>query len=554
MLRKKSLRLLTLGLSLALTGSLFAGCAGKKQTTQTKEQVIRYNIGAEPKTVDPTLNNSVEGGNIIENTFVGLFKVDDKDQPVPGMAEKYEVSSDGLKYTFTLRKDAKWSDGKPVTAHDFEYSWKRALNPKTAAEYAYQLYYIKNGEAYNNSENPQATVKATEDQVGVKALDDNTLEVTLEYPTAYFLSLLSFPTYMPLRKDIVEGNKEWATKPETYVSNGPFMMKEWKPKDTIVLAKNPNYFDSKNVTLDKLELKMVDKETTSLSAFKSGQLDITDLIPAEEKQNLLKDGSAKAYPYLGIYYYSLNISKEAEKVNPEAAKALKDVRVRKALNLAIDRTELVDKVTKGGEKAATGYVPHGILDKNGKDFRAVDYLPATAKVEEAKKLLTEAGYPDGKGFPSFEIIYNDGQGHKNIAQAVQEMWRKNLGINVELKSVERKVQLANLSSKNYIVSRTGWIADYVDPMTFLDMFVTGGGNNNPGYNNPDYDKLIDAAKKETDLTKRNEIMAKAHEILMTDLPVIPLYEYTNVSLMKNNIEGVHKSPLGFVFFEKAKLK
>lgn len=549
MLKRKKLGFMTAVLATVVLASTFAGCGKKADDKAAVSQVVRYNLGAEPKTIDPGLNNSVEGGTIDVNAFEGLTNVDAQNKVNPGVAEKWDVSADGLTYKFTLRKDAKWSDGKGVTAKDFQYAWLRALDPDTASEYAYQLYYIKNGEAFNNSKNPAwKGAKATKDQVGIKVVDDYTLEVTLAAPTAYFPSLLAFPTYMPVRQDMVEKDKEgWARNAATFVSNGPFKLKEWKEKESINFVKNDNYWNAKSIKLDSIEYKTIDAETSSLAGFQSGQIDATDFLPADQKQSLIKSGDAVLCPYLGTYYYALNISPNAEKTDANA-KVLKDVKVRKALSLAINRKDLVENVTKAGEIPATTFVPKGIVDTAGAEFKNKDYYKAEGDVTEAKKLLADAGFADGKGFPKLEILYNTGQGHQNIAQAIQDMYKKNLGIDVTLRNVERKVQLDNLSKKDYVISRTGWIADYNDPMTFLDMFVTGGGNNNPGYENPEYDKLITAAKAETDSTKRTKLMHDAEDMLMNDMPLIPLYYYTNVMAVKSNIKGIEKSPLGFVFF------
>jgi oligopeptide transport system substrate-binding protein len=542
MLKRNKMKVLSLILATLVVGTTFVGCGKKDETSSTAkvDQIIKYNLGAQPKTIDPGLNNSVEGGIVDVNAFEGLENVDANNKVTPGVAEKYDVSSDGLKYTFHLRKDAKWSDGKNVTANDFYYAWSRALAPETASDYAYQLFYIKNGEAYNGG-------KAKVEDLGIKVVDDYTLEVTLEAPTAYFLSLTAFPTYFPVRKDIVEANKEsWANDPKSFVSNGAYKMSEYAQKDHMTFVKNDNYWDKSNVKLDKIQYTMLDNETASLNAFESGDIDATDLLPAEQKQSLIKDGKAKVYPYLGTYFYDFNVT--GKNVAPEVAKALNNVNVRKALSLAIDRTAIVESVTKGGELPATSFVPKGIVDSAAKEFKNKDYLKATADVDGAKKLLADAGYPEGKGFPKLEIKYNTGQGHQNIAQAIQDMWKKNLGIDVTLVNEERKVQLDDLTKHNFAICRASWIADYNDPMTFIDMYYTNGGNNNPGYTNPEYDKLVDAAKKETDPAKRTEAMHKAEDILMNDLPIMPIYYYTNVLALKNNIKDVQKSPLGFVYF------
>ncbi|WP_010240803.1 peptide ABC transporter substrate-binding protein [Clostridium arbusti] len=543
MLKSKKSRLCALVMSAVIVGTLLGGCGSKSSTTKS-EQKITFNLNADPKTIDPALNSSVEGATVIANAFEGLLDVDSKNQPIAGVASKWDITDGGKHYTFHLRKEAKWSDGKPVKAQDFEYAWKRALAPETASDYAYQLYYLKGGEAYNQG-------KASVDQVGVKATDDYTLDVDLENATPYFLGLMSFPTYMPVRKDIVDAHpKDWAIKGATYVSNGAFKLQDWKPKDSLNFVKNTNYWNAKNIKLDTLKYTVLDQETSYLSAFQSSQIDMIYAPPAEQIPTLLKNGTAKTYANLGTYYYSFNLAPDAAKINPDAAKVMQNPKVRQAISLAIDRTKLVKDVTKGGQNPATSFVPKGITI-DGKDFKDKEYYKPTADVAQAKQLLAEAGYPDGKGLPSLEVIYNNGQGHQSIAQAVQDMLKKNLNINITLRSVERTVQLNDTTKHQYIMARNGWSADYADPMTFLDMWVTGAGNNVAGYSNPDYDKLIDAAKGETDVAKRTTEMHEAEDILMKDMPVIPLYEYNYVVCEKNYVKGVNVSPLGFFYFQNA---
>ncbi len=546
MLRKRISKFSLILLTLAMTASAFSGCSSKTPNTDGVAQVITYNLGAEPKTIDPALNDAVDGATVISNAFEGLARLDDKENPIPGVAKDWKVSQDGLNYTFNLRKEATWSDGQPVKAQDFEFAWKRALNPDTGAEYAYQLFYLKNGEAYNGKQ-------ATADAVGVKAKDDYTLEVTLEYPTAYFLSLMAFPTYFPVRKDVVEKDpKAWSTKPESYICNGPFKMKEWKPKDVLTFVKNDKYWNAKNVKLETLNYKMIDQATSALSAFRTNEMDFIESPPSQEIPGLLADKTAKIYPYLGVYYLEFNLTDKAKELDADVAKALSDVRVRKALTLAIDRKVIVDNVTKGEQIPAGAFVPNGIPeDKSGKEFRNKDYYNPKGDITEAKRLLAEAGYPDGKGFPKLIYLYNTNEGHQNIAVAIQDMWKKNLNIQVELKNEEWKVFQKTRTDKNYLLARAGWIADYVDPMTFIDLLHSKSGNNDPGYNNPDYDAKVMAAKKETDPAKRMKYLHDAENILMKDMPVIPIYFYTNVVCMKPYLKGIHKSPLGFVFFDKA---
>lgn len=537
-------KILAMTLSTAIVGGTFLGCGSSNSTASSRgsEQKIVYNIAADPKTIDPQLNSAVDGSKVIRNAFEGLMREIENGEVENGIAESYEVSEDGLVYTFHIRDNAKWSDGEDVTASDFEYGWKRALNPKTAAEYAYQLFYVKNGEAYNSG-------KASVDDVGIKVIDDKTIEVTLESAVPYFLSLLAMPVYYPVRQDIVEeyGDK-WALKPETYVSNGPFKMTEWNNKESMTFVKNENYWDADNVKLETLVFRLIDDQTTTLSAFRNGELDIMEQPPTTEIQTLISEGVAKIYPYLGTYFYVVNVSGEG--LSSKAVDALQDVRVRKALSLAIDRTLITEKVSMGGETPATSYVPKGLTDTQGDEFHK-DYSDVTTNIEEAKKLLEEAGYPNGEGLPTITFTYNTASNHQMIAQAIQDMWKTNLGINVELKNEEWAVFQNTRNNFQYEICRHGWIGDYNDPMTFLDMWVTGSGQNNAGYSNAEYDSLIDQAKAEQDGTKRTELLRQAEDILMEDMPIIPIYYYTNIVCANDNVKGYVKSPLGAMLFRKA---
>lgn len=507
-----------------------------KSTQAAAKQVFTYINGAEPRYLDPAKNNAADAANIIINVFEGLTRVNVKGETVPGIAKSWEVSKDGLTWTFHLR-DAKWSDGKAVTAYDFEYAWKRALDPKTGSEYAYQLYYLKNGKKYNEN-------KAKASDVGVKALDSKTLKVTLESPTPYFLSLTNFPTYFPVRKDLVEkyGDK-WATDPKTYIGNGPFKMTKWVHNSYIEFVKNPNYWDAKSITLEKITYKLSEDDKANLLAFEAGQVDGAESVPTEEIPRLIKQKKMKIWPLLGTYYYDVNC-----KVKP-----FNDKRVRQALSLAIDRQYIVDQIGRLGQKPATGFVPYGIKGIS-KDFRqeSGNYLPAKPDLAKAKKLLAEAGYPDGKGFPEIEIIYNTNAGHQKIAEAIQDMWKK-LGIKVKLSNMEWKVLQDRRQKKDFMVARDGWLGDYVDPMTFLDLFTSYSDNNNTNWSSPKYDELIDKAKKTSDRAQRMKYMMQAEKILMDDYVMIPIYFYVKGHVIKDYIKNYYISPLGFNYFMYAKI-
>jgi len=530
----KLYRILPVFLIIALCIAMNVGC--QEKAGNAMKQSISYNLGAEPETIDPALNLTVDGANVILANFEGLMRLDKNNKAIPGIAESYTKDSD-TKYTFKLR-DAKWSDGKPVTAMDFEYAWKRVLAPETGAEYAYQLYYIKNGEAYN-------TKKVTADAVGVKVIDEKTLEVTLESPTAYFLELLASPTYMPVRQDIVEANPEkWTTTPSTYIGNGPFKMTAWRPKDAMEFVKNDNYYDADRIKLNKLIFRMVEEPNTYLTAWETGEIDIVENPPPTEVARLKSENKLIISPYLGTYFYTLNTNK----------KPLDDKRVRKALTYAIDRQSLIQNVIKNESFPATAFVPNGIPDADiTRDFRDIGgaYFKPEGQVAEAQKLLAEAGYPNGEGFPALTLLYNKTSYHAPLAQAVQDMWKKNLNITVNLQVQEWKILQNNRTSGNYEIARHGWIADYMDPMTFMDLFRTDGGNNDPKYSNKAYDDLIDGAKRENDPQKRMQMLHDAENILMEDMPIIPIFFYTNPVLVKPYIKGVTKSPLGFTYFDEA---
>lgn len=531
-------KICAVALTLALGMSVFAGCGS------SNSDALIYNLGEDPETIDPTLNTSSGAGSIIDNAFEGLMRLDENEKAIPGVAESVDESADGLVYTFHLREDAKWSDGQGVTAKDFEYSWVRALTKETAAEYAYQLFYIKNGQKFNEG-------KATRDELGIKVIDDYTLEVTLESPTAYFKELTAFTTYMPLREDIVSADPEgWALDPATYVSNGPFKLVQWDIKDQLVFEKNEEYWNAKEIKLPGVVFKLVTDQNTAYASLKAGDFDMVDTVPPSEIASGQEEGLVTIYPNLATYMLVLNVGKQST-LPEDVKKVLNDPKVRRALSISIDRKAIVENVTKSGQVPAYSYVPKGILNSEGKDFADKEYYDANqANVEEAKKLLAEAGYPNGEGLPTLEFMYNTEGDHKLVAQAIQQDWAK-IGVNVELVNQEWKVFLNTRQEGQYEIARHGWSGDYVDPMTFLDLWVTGGGNNDAGYSNAEYDALVNQAKAESDQAKRWELMRQAEDILMEDMPIIPLYYYTKVKAAKPEVKGVRVSTLGHVFFDKA---
>ncbi|MGL4569770.1 MAG: peptide ABC transporter substrate-binding protein [Clostridium sp.] len=550
MKNSKIKKICALVLTAVLGTSVLAGCGGKDSSGGSSEQHLIHNLGTEVKTIDPALNNAVDGSIVIANAFEGLYRMDENLKPAPGVAEDVKVSDDKLVYTFKLRKDAKWSDGKEVTADDFKYAWTRALDPKVAADYAFQLYYIKGAEEFN-------TGKGKAEDLGIKVVDPQTLEVTLKNPTPYFLELTAFPTYMPVRQDIVDANKDtWTQKADTYVSNGPFKMTDYKMKDAYELAKNDNYWNKDSVKLDKLTFKMIADETSAYASVKNGEIQVSDKVPTVEIKKGKEEGIVQIYDKLGTYFFAINVNNHADKLDPKVKEALGKKEVRQALNLAINRKQIVDEVAQGGQTPAWSFVPTGMKDEDGKEFADKKYWNPDEyekNVEKAKELLEKAGYKDGKGLPELELSYNTDEGNKAIAESIQQMWSK-IGVNVKLVNQEWAVFQDSRKNGQYEIARHGWIGDYLDPMTFLDMWMTGLGNNDPKFANKDYDELIRTAMKETDVAKRKEALRKAEDILMDEMPIIPIYYYTDVKAVDKSVKGMVVSPLGQVYYDKASIE
>lgn len=503
-----------------------------------------WNIGTDSKTFDPQLNSAVDGSCVINNTFSGLLR-DKYDgngiQPeiAEAIPEPVENADGTVTYTFKL-KETKWSDGQPLTAKDFVYAWKRAADPATASEYAYIMAPILNATEITAGEKDPS-------ELAVKAVDDLTLEVTLVQPTAYFPELCTFATYMPVREDIIsegDNNTEgtWAKDPAKAVSNGPFYLTSYTMSSEAVFTKNPNYWNADAVKIDKIIGKMIVDESTSLTGFKNGEIDINDKIPPEEIPQLIASGEAVTAPYIGTGFYVINQNTQIE--------ALKDARVRKALSMALDRQAICDNVLRAGQLPATGFMPTGFTDPDGNDFRekAGDYyLKANAQVEEAKALLAEAGYPNGEGIPEIEIMYNTSENLKALSESIQEMW-KQLGITCKLNNQEWAVFQDTRYNATYpAVARHGWIGDYQDPQTFLDMFMTGNVQSGCAYSNPAFDEQLKLGMASSGKT-RYDAFYQAESILLEDAYVIPIYFYTNTINAAPRVKGWTRASTGQYWF------
>lgn len=529
-------KLLSVPLALAL--SFMTGAAMAQGVVK---QELVWDMGGEPETLDPQLCVNSNGGNIIDNIFEGLMR-DTHGKIVPAMAESYKISKDQLTYTFKLR-DAKWSDGKPVTARDFEYAWKRAVDPKIGGGYyGFQLFYIKGATEF-------AKGTGKREDVAVKAVDDRTLVVTLTAPTPYFLSLTAFITACPVRQDIVEKDPEgWANKPETCVTNGPFKLGEIKMGDRVVLVKNPNYWNAAKVKLQKVDCLLLADATVALTAYENNEIHVVDEVPTQEIARLKKtDPNFTIEDRLGTGYYIFNVNK----------KPVDNPKVRRALSLAIDRKAIVENVLKAGQKPAVGFIPYGMKDTSGKEFRDVigNYGgdPNRAMVPEAKKLLAEAGYPNGKGFPEIEILFRTSASYKGIAEAIQEMWRKNLNINVRLSNQESGVFSSSRRAGNYVVAQASWAADFVDPMTFLDLFTSYSGNNYTQWKSKEYDGLIEKTKLQKAGPARDKLMRDAEKVLIENSIIMPIFHMSDPNLIRSNTKGVEVTTLGHFYFGNAEM-
>ena len=518
----KTISFLMLMLSISLTG---CGSGESNISLGNRTGILYWGNGTEPASLDPHIATGVPEHHIMSSVMEGLVLKDRKSlEPRPGVAESWTISDDGRIYTFKLRDDARWSNGDPHIANDYVWSWWRALQQALGNQYAYMLFPIKNAKRYYDRE--------TEDfeDVGVKALDQRTLQVTLTNPTPYFLQLLDHYSLFPVHQATIEkfGNADQRGTRWSYegnlVSNGPFKLDEWKINRHITVTRNLHYWDNDNVALNGIVFKPVENTVTEERMFRAGQLHVTSNVPADKISTYRKSNSTelKIAPYLGTYFYRLNIK------TPQ----LQDRRVRRALGMAIDREKLVENITKGGQIPAYTMTPPGTMG----------YYPTSTLAfdpEGAKNLLSEAGYPNGEGFPAIEILYNTNEGHRKIAVALQEMWKDYLNIDIKLLNQEWKVYLATESAGDYQMSRGGWIGDYVDPNNFLDMFLCGGGNNRTGWCNEEYDRLIlEVAPSQSSHEERLAVFQQAETMLLDDMPIIPVYTYTSVKLVDSSVENL----------------
>lgn len=512
-------------LALAALGGLLA-CSGDDLPDSGK--TLRLALTTEPPTLDWSLATDGVSFNVLTNLVEGLTQYNERLEPVPAVAERWEFSEGGRVITFYLRRDVRWSDGRPVTAHDFEYSWKRLLNPATAAQYAYFLFDVENAFDYNSGKIKDPA------QVGVKAVSDTELQVRLTRPVIYFPSLTTFMVTFPLRRDIIEKFGDRWTDPEHMVTNGPFRLKQWYHEYKLTLEANPDYYGGRP-ELDKVLMYVVRERTTELTLYETGELDFAELPPVAiphyqhhaEYHNL---------PVLRGYYYGFNVTR----------KPFNDPRVRRALSHAIDRTQ-IPVILKGGQLPTASWIPKGMFGYNPDIGPAFD-------PEKARRLLAEAGYPGGKNFPAFSVFYNTDPTHRLIAQFVQAQWKQHLGLQVGLEDQEWKVYLKNLEIDPPPVFRLGWGADFPDPDNFMNLFISTSGNNRLRWHNERYDRLIALGAAEQDPEIRKAIYDEAQILLTeTDAAIISLFVAAQNLLVKPYVQHLDINALEWMYLKRVRL-
>ena len=497
--------------------------------------------GPNPETLDPALNSAVDGANTIITIFEPLLLINENNEVVGGQAESWEASEDGLTWTFTMRDGLKWSDGTDLNAKDFEYSFKRMANPDTAAPYAETCLGMIDGF--------DAAQAGDTDALNVKASDDGkTLTIVLSYPCSYFDKMAAFATMSPVQQATVEANGDsWCTSAETFVSNGPYMITEWTPSERIVLTKNPNYvggWDSSKIVSDSITLLLLEDSSASFAAYNSGEAVLIKDVPTDEIPSLTKaedGGDFYVDTILGTYYVSLNLQRDA----------FKDAKVRKALSLAIDRDYVANTIMQGTYSTADSIVGPGIVDENGyfHDNGNAPYISADyeANMAEAKKLLEEAGYPNGEGYPTIEYSTNDSGYHVPLAEYLQQVWG-DLGITLTISKMEWSAFTAARRAGEFDVARNGWVMDYNDPSNMLDLFCTSNGNNDGKYSNPEFDAAVDASRV-ADSAEHFAQLHKAEDILMEDMGCLPIAYYNDYWLQSSSLKGTWHSPYGYWYLQ-----
>ena len=550
--------------ALAIAGAMaLSGCGGSKSggegtksgdTTQTAvgKKILTIQLGPDVESIDPALNSAVDGANYILFAFDNLLKMDKDGKVVPGLAEKYEVSDDQLTWTFHLRDGLKWSDGSALTADDFVYSWQRLVDPNVAAPYAQTVLGMVEG--YDDAiGRPDADGNTTVDpdptKLKVEAPDEKTLIVHMAKPTPYFDKLAAFVSLSPVKKDVVEANPDgWSIDPKTYISTGPFKLTGWEPGSYLMFEKNENYWDADSIKLDGIKCLLMQDQNATFSAYESGDALMIKDVPTQEITTLKERSDFHIDPILGTYYLDLNTTLDE----------FKDPKVREALSLALDRKYISETITSGTYTPASGFVSEGVTDWNGTAWQDnitdksayINIDDHAGNLAKAKELLKEAGYENGVGLPEMVYSTNDASYHKKIAEYLQQAWGE-LGLKVQVNIVEWKSFTPQRRSGNYQIARDGWVMDYNDPSNILELALTGNGNNNAKYSNPEFDALMSKAATEKNPQTRFGYLHQAEDFIMKDTAMVPLLYYNDFYLQSDKITGSWHSPDGFWHFEYA---
>ena len=550
--------------ALAIAGAMaLSGCGGSKSggegtksgdTTQTAagKKILTIQLGPDVESIDPALNSAVDGANYILFAFDNLLKMDKDGKVVPGLAEKYEISDDQLTWTFHLRDGLKWSDGSALTADDFVYSWQRLVDPSVAAPYAQTVLGMVEG--YDDAiGRPDADGNTTVDpdptKLKVEAPDEKTLIVHMAKPTPYFDKLAAFVSLSPVKKDVVEANPDgWSIDPKTYISTGPFKLTGWEPGSYLMFEKNENYWDADSIKLDGIKCLLMQDQNATFSAYESGDALMIKDVPTQEITTLKERSDFHIDPILGTYYLDLNTTLDE----------FKDPKVREALSLALDRKYISETITSGTYTPASGFVSEGVTDWNGTAWQDnitdksayINIDDHAGNLAKAKELLKEAGYENGVGLPEMVYSTNDASYHKKIAEYLQQAWGE-LGLKVQVNIVEWKSFTPQRRSGNYQIARDGWVMDYNDPSNILELALTGNGNNNAKYSNPEFDALMSKAATEKDPQTRFGYLHQAEDFIMKDTAMVPLLYYNDFYLQSDKITGSWHSPDGFWHFEYA---
>ncbi|HXH89536.1 MAG TPA: peptide ABC transporter substrate-binding protein [Gaiellaceae bacterium] len=488
---------------------------------EAADQTITINWGTEPPSLDPGLASDTTSANILLNIMDPLVKLDDDLKPVPSLAESWDISEDGKTVTFNLSTEGAWTNGDPVTAKDFEYAWKRTISPELAADYAYQFYGIAGAQDYNGC---KANCAAMADKVGVKAVDDQTLEVTLTTPQPWFIQQVAHHSFLAVHEPTIKQFGAKWTEAANIVTNGPFKLETWKHNSRIDIVKSEEWRDAANVKLTRVNGRMISDGTTAVQAFEAGEVDVTGTLPPEEIPRLKETEDYQQYPGLGTYTYGFNV------------KNITDVNQRKAMSLAINRREIIDNIAQADQLPATGWTPEGMPGYDTIN-PASPWLPENGDLEQAKTLMEQVSSPK----KDITLLLNDSPGHRDIAVAVQAAW-KELGLNVTIKQQEWAQFLEFIGpppDKSIDVYRYGWIGDYVDAINFLELWTCESGNNSTNYCDPEYDKLVEDARKTQDNDARYEIYAQLEDKLLGEdgaVPMSPIYFYTYVQLERPSVQ------------------